>query len=253
MKGQVPVSVERENRREGLGIPNILAMVGQCVACDQSRWHIGSASMSELNQTLFLLINASAHPPAWLIVCAAALADTPPMVAPLLVVALWVWGRPERRGALIAVSCAVIVAQGVNLALGLIWFDPRPFMVPTGNTLVAHAADNGFPSDHVTLLWTLGLGLWLAGRAPRWGGAVCFYGLAVAWARIWLGIHSPEDILGSATVGIVMGLGARAITPAVERSLLGVADRLYERAIRKVGVPTKLVPQRLLGHITERS
>ena len=202
--------------------------------------------MSELNQNLFLFINPSAHPPDWLIFCAAALADTPPFAAPLLVVALWVWGRPERRGALIAVSAAVIVAQGVNLGLGLVWFDPRPFMVPIGNTLVAHAADNGFPSDHVTLVWTLGVALWLAGGSLRWGGAVCAYGLAVAWARIWLGIHSPEDMLGSAMVGTVMGLVARAITPAVERSLLGVLDRLYEGAIVTVGVPAKLVPRRSL-------
>lgn len=200
--------------------------------------------MLELNQKLFLLLNASAQPPDWLVNGVAALASSPVVIAPLLVVALWIWGKPSGRGALIAIAGAVIAAQGVNLTLGLLWFDPRPFMVPLGHTLVAHVADNGFPSDHATLVWTLGAGLWLTGAAPRLGLVTCLFGVMVAWSRIWLGIHFPEDMTMSAVVGAVMGFCARAVTPVVSRTLLPVADRLYEKAIAAAHLPESLVPRR---------
>jgi len=201
----------------------------------------------ELNQTLFLFLNASAQPSVWLVNWVAALASSPVVIAPLLLVALWVWGKPSRRGALIAIAGAVITAQGVNLALGLLWFDPRPFMVPLGHTLVTHVADNGFPSDHATLVWTLGVGLWLTGAAPRWGAVTCLYGVTVAWSRIWLGVHFPEDMAMSALVGAVMGLGARAATPVVNWTLLPFADRLYEKTIAAAHLPENLVPRRQLN------
>lgn len=126
--------------------------------------------MFELNQALFLALNAPSQPPAWLVHAVAGLASSPVLLAPAVVVALWIWGEPARRGALIAIAISVVMAQGLNLGLGLLWFDPRPFIVPLGHTLVAHAADNGFPSDHATLVWTLGAGLWPAGAAPRLHG-----------------------------------------------------------------------------------
>lgn len=201
--------------------------------------------MLELNQALFLLLNAPAHPSVWMVGAAAVLANSPVAVAPVLVAALWVWGAPSGRGALIAVAGAVIAAQGVNMALGLLWFEPRPFMVSVGHTLVAHVADNGFPSDHATLVWTLGAGLAVTGAAPRWGTAVCLYGAAVAWSRIWLGVHFPIDMLASASVGVLMGGCSRAVTPVVDWSVLPLVNRAYERTITALHLPARFVPRRL--------
>lgn len=200
--------------------------------------------MFELNQAIFLLLNAPAHPPGWMVGGAAALANSPVAIAPVLVTALWVWGAPSARGALIAVAGAVVAAQGVNMALGLLWFEPRPFMVPVGHTLVAHVADNGFPSDHATLVWTLGASLAATGAAPRWGAAVCFYGVAVAWSRVWLGIHFPDDMLASAVVGAAMGGCSRVVTPIVDWSVLPLVDRAYGRTITALHLPARLVPRR---------
>ena len=199
--------------------------------------------MLELNQALFLLLNAPADPSGGMVGVAAALANSPVAVAPALVVALWVWGAPSGRGALIAVAGAVIAAQGVNMALGLLWFEPRPFMVPVGHTLVAHVADNGFPSDHATLVWTLGAGLAVTGAAPRWGAAVCLYGVAVAWSRVWLGVHFPVDMAASAVVGAAMGSGSRAVAPVVDRSVLPLVNRAYEKTITALHLPARLVPR----------
>lgn len=200
--------------------------------------------MADLDESLFLLLNASARPTEWIVEGVAGLANSPVALAPLIVVALWIWGTPSRRGGLIAVAAAVLAAQCVNLTLGLLWFEPRPFMVPIGHTLVAHVADNGFPSDHATLVWTLGAGLWLTGSAPRWGAAVCLYGVVIAWSRIWLGVHFPDDMLASAIVGAVMGGCAVAVTPVAGRSILPFVESAYERAVSALRLPARLVPRR---------
>ena len=199
-------------------------------------------ALPEWNQPLFLLLNAPAHPATWLVQAVAALADSPVAVAPLILAGLWAWGVPGRRGALLAVAGAILAGQGVNQVLGLLWFEPRPFMVPVGRTLLAHAADNGFPSDHATLVWTLGAGLVLTGAAPRWGAAVCLYGVAVAWSRLWLGVHFPDDIAASALVGAASGSLARAGRPVVDAWVLPLADRAYEGALPVLRLPPALFP-----------
>lgn len=81
--------------------------------------------MSPWNQSLFLLLNAPAHPAAWLVRIITALAGSPVTVAPALLVGLWVWGAPQRRGALLAIAATLLVGQGANQVLGLLWFEPR--------------------------------------------------------------------------------------------------------------------------------
>ena len=81
------------------------------------RWLLPSAMEVELldwNQHLLLLLNAPAHPAGWLVGSVVALANSPVIVAPLLLVTLWIWGVPSRRGALLAVAGALLVGQGIN-------------------------------------------------------------------------------------------------------------------------------------------
>ena len=211
------------------------------------RWRLSptmEVELSDWNQHLFLLLNAPAHPAAWLVSGVIALAESPVVVAPLLLVALWIWGRPAHRGALLAVAGAMLVGQGINQILGLLWFEPRPFMVPIGHTLAAHVADNSFPSDHATFVWALGAGLWLSGAAPRWGRAVCLYGLAVAWSRVWLGVHFPDDMLISALVGAVSGGLAHMACPAADIWVRPFVERIYEGALPLLRLPAALIPRR---------
>ncbi len=120
------------------------------------------------NTTLFMLLNAPERPSGlvWLAVNVAAIG--PVILAPALLACLWIWGTPHRRPALIATASGVFFGQGVNWLLGLAWYEPRPFMAGIGHTWLAHAPDNGFPSDHATLGWSLGLGLALR-SFPRLG------------------------------------------------------------------------------------
>lgn len=194
------------------------------------------------NTNLFLLLNAPSHPGGAMFLFAEVLAAGPVLLAPVLLSCLWVWGRPERRPALIAVAAGLFVGQAVNVLLGIAWYEPRPFMAGVGHTWMAHAADNGFPSDHATLAWSLGLGLVLTGASRRWGVAACLFGVAAGWARVYLGVHFPVDVAASAPAGLVAATVARLAVPSVQIWPAPPAERLYEAMLGRL--PAHLSPPR---------
>ncbi len=201
--------------------------------------------MPEWNQQLFLLINASAGTNTWLTQMADIAASSPVVVGPLLMVALWVWGQPARRGRLLAVAGGMLIGLGINQVLGLLYFEPRPFMIGLGHTLLVHAPDNSFPSDHATFIWTLGVGLIATGAARRWGAAVCLYGMSVAWSRVYLGVHFPLDMIASMPIAVVSGGVARIGQPITTRWALPWVEGLYEASLRVLRVPPLFIPRQV--------
>jgi undecaprenyl-diphosphatase len=196
------------------------------------------------NRWLFLSLNASDRPDPLAVLTADFAAQALVFVALVVAAGLWIWGSPSRRGAVLAVAIAAAIALGVNQLLGLLWFEPRPFMIDLGHTLLAHVPENSFPSDHATLVWALGAGLIATGASVPGGAVVTAIGLAIAWARIYLGLHFPIDMATSGLVAACGGALARASQPPVERMLLPVTEAIYERALRLLGLPAAVFPRR---------
>ncbi len=201
--------------------------------------------LATLNDRFFLAINAPDHPAAFMVTFAELAASWLVYAAAVLAPALWIWGRPGARAALLATVLGVFVALGVNQVLGLLWYEPRPFMIGLGHTLIFHAVENSFPSDHATFLWSLGFGLVATSAARGWGILVCLCGLLVAWARVYLGLHFPIDVAASFLVGLASGRLARALLPICERWLQPVADQTYEAMLRGLRLPPAVFPRRL--------
>lgn len=156
--------------------------------------------MNDINQALFLLINASEHPNTLLLWTAKLLAEYSIWLIPLVLIGAWLRGNEHTRKLLLEATAAGMAGLLINQAIGVIWQHPRPFMLGLGNTLIPHAADSSFPSDHLTLLWAVAFSFLMHHR-PRWAGLLlAVLGLPVAWARIYLGVHFPLDMLGAAIV-----------------------------------------------------
>ncbi|MDX5929401.1 undecaprenyl-diphosphatase [Acidiphilium acidophilum] len=150
-------------------------------------------SMGHLNDLLFLLINAGAHPPEFLLSAALFLATWLVPLAILVFVLLWIRkGRPDRIG-LISATITMLIALGVNQIIGLFYFHPRPFMIGLGHQYLPHPPDNSFPSDHATFLWSLGFALLALGALRAWAALLVMAGFAVAWARVYVGVHFPFE------------------------------------------------------------
>ncbi|GLU33427.1 phosphatase PAP2 family protein [Trinickia caryophylli] len=159
-------------------------------------------ALEALNRALFLSINAAPSTPVWLIDVARYIADDVIYVVPLVLAVLWLAGGERRRAAALRACCVALLALSINQLIGLGWMHPRPFMIGLGHMFIEHAPDSSFPSDHATVFASGALTLLLAGER-RYGLSMLLAGLAVAWARIFVGVHFPLDMAGAVAVACV--------------------------------------------------
>lgn len=156
-------------------------------------------AVETLNRTIFLALNATPATPHWLIAAGTLIADYAILLVPAMLVALWLTGSDERRALAVRACFVGLLALGINQLIGLAWYHPRPFASATGYTFLAHAPDSSFPSDHVTLLSAVSFTFLYSGKRGI-GLFALIVNIAVAWARIFVGVHWPFDMIGAATV-----------------------------------------------------
>ncbi len=82
---------------------------------------------------------------------------------------------------------------------GKLYYDPRPFVVHHITPLVAHAADNGFPSDHATLSFLTALVVLHYNKTIGW--IMIAVSLLIGISRVYVSVHSPIDIIGGMAIG----------------------------------------------------
>lgn len=162
--------------------------------------------MQNLNAQLFAWINAGANPPATLLALGRLAAQDLIVLVPLLLAAGWLWRSHAPRTALVRAALAALTGLAINQVIGLLWFEPRPFAIAVGHQFLAHAADNSFPSDHLTVIWSAAFALWASRGWRRAGAGLALLGLPVAWARVYLGVHWPMDMVGAALVSLASAL-----------------------------------------------
>jgi undecaprenyl-diphosphatase len=144
-----------------------------------------------------------------------------------------------------------VVAGGLSAGLGLAVAQvvsrlvdrPRPFVAhPDAVHLFAHhAADPGFPSDHTTAAFAIGVALLL--RFRTWGAVVLVLATLLAFTRVAMAIHYPTDVLGGAAIGALSALALSL--PAVRALLNRLADAagaLLDTIVR--GTVGRLAPTR---------
>ncbi len=119
---------------------------------------------------------------------------------------LW-FAKSNYRQEVLFAGYAALLGLGMNFIISLLYFHPRPFMIPTGSLLIAHVPETSFPSDHATLVFAISL-MFLTFRNLRKTGAILFVlSFISGLARVYVGVHFPMDIAGSLFVALFsMGL-----------------------------------------------
>jgi undecaprenyl-diphosphatase len=180
--------------------------------------------MQNLNHIVFLWLAAPAHPGLLMLALAKFFAEYAVMVVPLLLATGWLRGDEPSRKIWLEASVAMLLGLLINQFIALLWPQPRPFMLGLGHNLIAHAANSSFPSDHLTGLWAFSFSLAMHRSQRMTAVALIFLGLPMAWARIYLGVHFPLDMLGAALVA------------AFSAWLAVVGARLYKEPLYKVAI-----------------
>ena len=98
----------------------------------------------------------------------------------------------------------------------VLYYDPRPFIEGHFTPLIAHAADNGFPSDHTLLAATLAtIILYVDNRA---GTLLWLIAVAIGVSRIFAGVHHTVDILASMIIAVAAVVLAQYSVSKVRRA-----------------------------------
>ncbi|MBI3441998.1 MAG: phosphatase PAP2 family protein [Proteobacteria bacterium] len=182
--------------------------------------------LETLNRQLFLLLNATPETPGAVLSVAKMIASGLIVYVPLLLAFLWLWGNDQQRNASLRAAVALIIGLVANILIGKLWYHPRPLALNLGHTYLFHPLSASFPSDHTTAFAVVGFAL-LGGGMRVWGGVTLIAGALVGWARIFLGVHFPFDILGAFVVSYLVCQGVSYIWPRVGNTLMAVSMRIY--------------------------
>ena len=141
------------------------------------------------------------------------------ILAAAIVIAGLLYRRPRFLAFRWAVTAAVLLVVSYVFALvgGLLYYDPRPFVVGHFQPLISHAADNGFPSDHAFLAAALVAVVGLI-DIP-WALPFALLAIVIDWARVGVGLHHVIDIVGSSVFVALATLIALLLRPLIVRWL----------------------------------
>ncbi len=89
-----------------------------------------------------------------------------------------------------------------GLLAGFVYYDPRPFVIMHITPLFMHAADNGFPSDHVLLMGTLSA--IVTAFNVELGVFLWILAILVGTARVLANVHHLIDIMASIGIAVAV-------------------------------------------------
>jgi undecaprenyl-diphosphatase len=126
----------------------------------------------------------------------------------------------RRWGVLLLTLIAVAVADWTSIALKALFDRPRPpLRYPEPKTLVPLPHDASFPSGHAATSFAAATMLSFA--FPRWTPAFLVLAAAVAFSRVYVGVHYPLDVIGGALLGAAIAVGVNVV---VTRRRLSTTD-----------------------------
>lgn len=168
--------------------------------------------LENINYALFYWINATPASSEGAIAAATFIAKEMILLVPLLAAAMWLWGPRHQvdaqRHLVLKMAMAIVLSLALSWVIGHLFPHARPFAVGAGYNFLHHAADDSFPSDHGTVAFTFGFAFLFWHR--RWSGALLLaVAGAIAWSRVYLGVHWPLDMVGGFLAALSGCLGAQ--------------------------------------------
>lgn len=125
-----------------------------------------------------------------------------PALAGMLFLALR-GGRREWLLLLVGVAAVALGDQGANL-IKAVFHRTRPcHVLPDVHLLAGCTRSFSLPSNHASNMFAIAAVGWLTLRRWRW--ALPVLAAAVAYSRIYLGVHYPSDVVAGALWGLVAG------------------------------------------------
>lgn len=169
----------------------------------------------------FRVVNDFARDTAWLHGFMEFMAKDGIFVLGLALLAGWWLGRradsPRKVALAVWSALAALVAVALVQPIASAADERRPFVaLPHVLQLVSHANDAGFPSDHATAAGAVAAGLFFV--SWRLGAITTLWAFLIAFSRIYVGVHYPQDVAAGLALGAVVAvLGVFVVVPLLSR------------------------------------
>jgi undecaprenyl-diphosphatase len=108
----------------------------------------------------------------------------------------------QKKNMCISGIVSVIVIYVTALIAGHFYNNPRPFVAEHFIPLIAHSADNGFPSDHMLLVSALAAVVYFYNK--KVGLVLLVLSILVAISRVYVGVHHSIDVIASGVISWVV-------------------------------------------------
>lgn len=153
-------------------------------------------TLSELNLSLFLWINASPEASNTSIHFAIFIANDLLYCMILLFAWFWLRGNYDTKKQILKAFIFTSIAILISQCNSHVYYHPRPFVMEVGRTLIYHAPNGSFPSDHMLIFSSIAFS-YLFSAQRKLGIFLLIMAWLVAWSRVYLGVHFPLDMLGA--------------------------------------------------------
>ena len=153
-------------------------------------------TLSELNLSLFSWINASPEASNTSIHFAIFIANDLLYCMILLFAWFWLRGNYDTKKQILKAFIFTSIAILISQCISHVYYHPRPFVMEVGRTLIYHAPNGSFPSDHMLIFSTIAFS-YLFSAQRKLGIFLLIMAWLVAWSRVYLGVHFPLDMLGA--------------------------------------------------------
>lgn len=162
--------------------------------------------MNTLNLALFEWIAAGSQPTPWVLSVASAFALWGSWLAAGLVVAA-LWRQPADRAWLCVIAAAAgltsLLAHTIAMSLDL----PRPFMAGLSPAYIPHGGRGSLPSTHAAVMFMVSVAFLLRPTLRKMGLALLALAAVTGWARVYVGVHFPLDIVAGLLLGAAIAAG----------------------------------------------
>ncbi|MCS3527886.1 phosphatase PAP2 family protein [Acinetobacter johnsonii] len=153
-------------------------------------------TLSELNLSLFSWINASPEASNTSIHFAIFIANDLLYCMILLFAWFWLRGNYDTKKQILKAFIFTSIAILISQCISHVYYHPRPFVMEVGRTLIYHAPNGSFPSDHMLIFSSIAFS-YLFSAQRKLGIFLLIMAWLVAWSRVYLGVHFPLDMLGA--------------------------------------------------------